>query len=982
MTTTWRIRFVLAAASIVVALAAAGDAGAVRAIRGRPPGTQLPGDGSAPVRGVRPPFPDGPTGEPEAATTGHPEFASPHADPIAVSGDGRFVYVANTPADTLDVIDAAALKVVRRIAVGVDPVGVALRPDGSELWVANHVSDSVSVIDTDPASPTFHHVVATVQAFDETGRVTAFDEPVGVTFASDRKAYVALSSVNRIAVVDVAGRQIVRQLDVTAQDPRAIRARGGRLYVIPFESGNQTVLSGCLGPIDGDRCTFDIQQHVVRFNNIRSVFYDADIVRDPRMPDRDLFVFDTETDALVETVSSIGTLLYGVTVDTRGRVFIAHTEARNDANGRAGTRGDTLAELDNRAFLNRIARVDCGGAGCAAPRILELEPLPPLNPGRDRALATPWAIQVSDDDATLVATAASSSRLFTVDAESGAILGRTDVGGIPRGLALESDPASGRPVRAWVYNAVENSVSLADVSRPTAPRVVATVVLEDPRHPVVKQGRLAFHDANATTSGTFSCESCHPDGNTDQLLWILGGPQCDAPGCTQIQPRSGMPIRGLRDTLPLHWDGVPGDPYGGTNGQIAGGPVASVPPRCSDELDCFRDLIDGSLSSTMCDLEDCGRNDAGLPGELDEDARDAMAVFLTSVPYPPAPERPIDDDLSPLAREGFENFFYNSGRGGCGNPVSGCHALPLWAGTNSTSSGSGFDAPTFRGIQDRWLQTPNGRALLYDLLVLAPAVSEVPWRAETGHDELASWAMGFGTPEIPAINRINFGFGPFAVWQMFLEGGTGFSGAFARQVTVDAQAATAARAETEALLADLERAAADGVIQLAGEGVRLAGGTPEPLALLFARGVYGPRTGRAAPLTRGALLDEAASGALVMTLTGRLGPNVDFERPQPLLWSEPQPGRAVIHRFPHLPEENPMQLFGRHVAPGAFVLLDGRRVGGTVACAAGGQLPRCDGERVEIRIDADEAREPGLHLLQVANAGGLTSNEFPIFFDE
>ena len=26
-----------------------------------------------------------------------------------------------------------------------------------------------------------------------------------------------------------------------------------------------------------------------------------------------------------------------------------------------------------------------------------------------------------------------------------------------------------------------------------------------------------------------------------------------------------MPIRGLRDTEPYHWDGIPGDPYGGVN---------------------------------------------------------------------------------------------------------------------------------------------------------------------------------------------------------------------------------------------------------------------------------------------------------------------------------------------------------------------------------------------------------------------------------
>ena len=87
---------------------------------------------------------------------GHPTFASPHANPIAVHNG--FVFVANTPADTVDVIDAATQKVRTRINVGVDPVGIAVRPDGKEVWVSNHVSDSVSVIDNEPESLTYLQV--------------------------------------------------------------------------------------------------------------------------------------------------------------------------------------------------------------------------------------------------------------------------------------------------------------------------------------------------------------------------------------------------------------------------------------------------------------------------------------------------------------------------------------------------------------------------------------------------------------------------------------------------------------------------------------------------------------------------------------------------------------------------------------------------------------------------------------------------------
>ena len=83
------------------------------------------------------------TGAP--AKVGHPSFLSPHSKPVALNG--HYVFVANTPADTVDVIDRRTRKIVRRISVGVDPVGLALRPDGLELWVSNHVSDTVSVID-------------------------------------------------------------------------------------------------------------------------------------------------------------------------------------------------------------------------------------------------------------------------------------------------------------------------------------------------------------------------------------------------------------------------------------------------------------------------------------------------------------------------------------------------------------------------------------------------------------------------------------------------------------------------------------------------------------------------------------------------------------------------------------------------------------------------------------------------------------------
>ena len=133
------------------------------------------------------------------AGVGHPTFLSPQASPIVLAGG--FVFVANTPAGTVDVIQASTRKTVTRIHVGIEPVSLAARPDGKEVWVANHVSDSVSVIDTDPSSPTHLQVIATVQDLDPATKATRFDEPVGIAFANNAKAYVALSSENQIAVI-------------------------------------------------------------------------------------------------------------------------------------------------------------------------------------------------------------------------------------------------------------------------------------------------------------------------------------------------------------------------------------------------------------------------------------------------------------------------------------------------------------------------------------------------------------------------------------------------------------------------------------------------------------------------------------------------------------------------------------------------------------------------------------------------------------
>ena len=717
-------------------------------------------------------------------------------------------------------------------------------------------------------------------------------------------------------------------------------------FYLAVEGGaNRTTglrVTGAGEPRRAQMCTFDARKHVTEAEggNAQSLSlnYVADIVRHPDIPDRDLYVFDTATDRLVEVVDSLGTLLYGIAADSQGRVFIAQTEARNDANGKAGTEQHGLAELENRAFLNRITRVPCNG-GCGEPTLFELEPLPPDHPAPGMELATPFAIAVSDDDATLVVTAAASSRIFTVDAGTGAVLGRADVGSIPRGLALETSE-SGAPARAWVLNALANSVSLVDLADPAAPRVEDTIALFDPTDPELKQGRIAINSAHASSTGTFACASCHPDGHTDQLLWVLDTPLCDV-GCDQIQPRLAQDIRGLRGSAPYHWDGVFGDPYGGVNTASIRTPVE---PNCDVDVpeSCTVHVLEGALRATMCDQADCETNDEGKPGLLSGAERAAMAKYLLSVPYPPSPDRPYTNTLTSVAMEGVRRFHFTKQ---CGN----CHRLPFWTMTNM--GGSGMDVPSWRGANDRWKNAPQNRFFFADLV-----------RGDTR-----------GFPERTGFTNDS------NLFQMIVEGSIGFSGALGRQITLNPE--TAGSEETADLLDALEQSAAEGGVVLQAEGVRLhEAGAATTLALQYDGTAYRGRDDGDTSYSRRELTGLAAEGDLLLTITARLGRLADYDHPQPTLRPHELPilpmfpgGRPAD--FPELHSAGSMRLRGEHIQEGAYVLVDGRRVAGAVACEEG-TLPDCVDDTVIVELDRLPA-EAGLHLLQVQNPQGLFSNDLP-----
>jgi YVTN family beta-propeller protein len=917
-------------------------------------------------------------------------FESPQANPLALTPDGSRLYVAHTTASHVEVFDTASGARLATILVGLDPVGIAVRPDGNEVFVSNHISDSVSVIDANPASPTYHEVTATLQ--DLQNGVTNFDEPVGVAFASNTKAYVALSSRNEIAVLRRVGAVWsvdAQRIQISAQDPRALTVRNGRLYVAAFESGNQSELSVCLQAQAGNvQCTLGAGAIGNAGAGPNLPGLPKNIVRDPDVPDRDLFVFDTTTDAPVgQPVRGVGTLLYGVAVDAVGNVYVSNTDARNahlddsgnpDGNGLAAPPpaglGQGLADLENRIFRNRITRVACGGAACGAPARFDLEE----EPGTPVAtpLATPYGIALTGDGAWLVVTAAASDRLALVQAASPGLAGvvdAIDVGAGPRGLALFSAPGSPSG-RAYVLDTLGNTVSVVDVNvGGTGLAQVDSYSLGlDPTPPEVARGRIAFNTARGSSSGTFACASCHPDANVDQLLWVIGA-TCD--DCDQEEQRSTMPVRGLKNTLPLHWDGTLGDPFGGRNGEV--GVTGSAPPVCSlanGQHDCFRHLVNASLSGVMCDQAGCATGPSGLAGELSGEERDDMATYLMSIAYPPARMRPLDDVVSQSARDGFADFFLDQGGNGgqqartCADTTGGCHALPLGVSTNSIAVGA-FEAPTMRGMTDRFLHFSGGFTAAQELLDIVAAIGGangvIPWSPAEGLDELTVFSAGFVAFQ-PTYNVF-----PDDMFQMFEEAGTGTSGATGRMLTLGTQTSAA----EWSVLSALEQADLRGVVNLFGSGVYQ--GVPVDISYKADLALWQVGPGQ---LTRAQLQADAGNGLLRGTLAAHLpASHGKSDHPQPLLsvvtLGNGPGGDPNVPILTPAGAGNPMNLTAVDVRADARILVDGQAVAGTLSCAGGVFTPFCDTQSVLVQLAA--VPPLGLHLLQVQNGAGPISPELP-----
>ena len=419
---------------------------------------------------------------------------------LAVSHDGRDLYVVCRNSDSLLVVSTESDEILVEIDVGARPEDVALSPDGETAYVTNRLSGTLSVVDLEKRV-----AVATIEVGSE---------PHGVLVdATGRFAYVQNTGQDSISVIDTVARVEARRL-VAGRGPWSIAVSpdGRHLYITNVRP--QPTAFG--DPPVSEVTVIDALRGVV---TSRLLVPDANMLQGiAAVPGRDATLF---TLARTKNLVPMTRLAQGWTI-TNGLGVI-----RAD-----GSVNQVLLDAPNHAFPDpmdvaaspdgRFALVTSGGADeVALVNVAEL-------------LSTIEEASIEGRASVLPNHLGTSDRFVTK---------RIPVGSNPRGVVFSPD---GR--FAYVANALDDSVSVLE-----APKfgVVKVLRLGGPEEiSEIRRGERLFHTAKAAFGQQFSCRSCHPDGHVNGLTFDI------EPDGLGVRPVDNRTLRGILDTSPFKWEGT------------------------------------------------------------------------------------------------------------------------------------------------------------------------------------------------------------------------------------------------------------------------------------------------------------------------------------------------------------------------------------------------------------------------------------------
>jgi len=414
---------------------------------------------------------------------------------MAVSADGRFLYVVCQDSDEVRVVDAASGTVTTVIKVGHIPRGIAPSSDGRLLYVTNAWSDTVSVVDT--ASRQVIHTLP------------AGFEPSGVVVdRANAFLYVANRLSGDVSVIDLTkGQETKRLLAGRGASYLTISPDGKLIYcthIYPNPGTHRTQPLSEITVIDTQN------QRVVERKPLRNVAGE--------------FHLATSRDGKLSVVAQLR---------PKNLIPLAHVE-------HGWAFGDSLTLFGPDVGEPVQVPIDELDRYYALPWGVA------ITPDKSRIFLTTagsesvTAINVPH----LLKTVHSSRQTLANDLSASAeyVTARISVGHNPRGLVLSPDGK-----RLYVANRLDDAISVIDVA---SEKVTSIINLGGPKNiDALRRGERLFYTADFAFQGQFGCSNCHIDATIDGLQWDL---EPDGFGKDIVDNRS---LENLAGTEPFKWNG-------------------------------------------------------------------------------------------------------------------------------------------------------------------------------------------------------------------------------------------------------------------------------------------------------------------------------------------------------------------------------------------------------------------------------------------
>ena len=437
-----------------------------------------------------------PTERPTVAQTLH--YKTPLN--MALSPDGKEIYVACEASHTVIVVDVKTMEKIAEIEAGHHPTDVAFSPDGARAYVTNRLDDTVSVID--------------VPSRKVTTTIAVGDEPHGVlTSTSGEHLYVLNTSSDSISLVDTT----------TLKESKRLTASRAPWSLSPSPDGSVIYVTNNLS----------------RFVEFRKPSMSEVTVIDPGRA--------VVQDRIVVPAAN---LLQGVDWHPSGEfALITLNRTKNLVPMTRLLQGWTIT--NGLGIIWRDGRVD--QVLLDEPDMCFPDPADvAITPDGRLALVTSSGsdrIAVVDVPKliSMLQAASDHERKHVFPNHLGKptefVITHIPTKNSPRGVLIAPD---GR--LAFVANALDDSLTVVDLDKLEA---VKRIDLGGPQVITeVRQGERLFHSANVTFHRQFSCHSCHPDGHVDGLTYDI------EPDGIGISPVDNRTLRGILDTAPFKWEGT------------------------------------------------------------------------------------------------------------------------------------------------------------------------------------------------------------------------------------------------------------------------------------------------------------------------------------------------------------------------------------------------------------------------------------------